>query len=41
MKEKYFGDISNEDWIRQEPKSYRGASIVWKGLVKTFPVIGS
>jgi len=32
--------ISIEDWFRQERKNSNGGSIVWKDLVKTFPLIG-
>ena len=28
-----------EQWIRVEPKAYRGASNLWKGLVKAFPIL--
>jgi hypothetical protein len=40
MKTKYLRGWSVEDWIRKERKSFRGAFMVWKGLVKAFPIVG-
>jgi hypothetical protein len=40
-KEKYVRGSSVENWIRLTPKSFKGASIVWKSLVKGFPILGS
>ena len=40
MRSIFFKDSSLEDWIRLELKSIKGASIVWKGMVKSLSIVG-
>ena len=38
---KYLKGLSIEDWFRLERKNTHGASIVWKGMEKAFPLVGN
>jgi hypothetical protein len=40
MKYKYLRGISIEDWFKKERKIPQGGSIVWKALIRAFPLIG-
>jgi hypothetical protein len=40
MREKYLEDRDLEEYIRHEPKSFKGSSNVWKGLVKAYAILG-
>lgn len=41
MKEKYIREGSLEDWLRSVSKeTFKQASIIWKTLVTTFPLVG-
>jgi len=41
IKHKYLTNISIEDWIRSPRKSHKGGSVIWKAVVKAFPLIES
>jgi hypothetical protein len=38
--QKYIEPDSLETWIRSAQKSLKGVSVIWKAIVKSFPVIG-
>jgi hypothetical protein len=40
MKEKYLENKEVEAWLRQERKYFKGASNIWKGLVKAYDILG-
>jgi hypothetical protein len=40
MKEKYLENKEVEVWLRQERKYFKGASNIWKGLVKAYDILG-
>jgi len=41
IRHKYLSHGSVEDWVRNPRKSHRGGSVIWKALVKAFPLIES
>jgi hypothetical protein len=41
MKTKYLENKEPKDWVRQDIKSLKGASNVWKGLVRAFDILGN
>jgi hypothetical protein len=41
IRQKYIAPFSLEAWIRSQPKSLKGASVIWKAIVKDFPIIES
>ena len=40
MRWKYINEITIEDWLRVDMKSIKGASNVWKYLVKALLLVG-
>jgi hypothetical protein len=40
MKEKYLENKEVEVWLKQERKYFKGASYIWKGLVKADDILG-
>jgi hypothetical protein len=41
MKAKYLENKEQDDWLRQRKKSFKGASNVWKGLIKSYDLLGN
>ena len=41
MTTKYLKGLSIEDWFILERNNTHGASIVWKGIEKEFPLVGN
>lgn len=41
ISQKYLAHLSIEDWIRNRRKSHVGGSVIWKAIVKSFPLLES
>jgi hypothetical protein len=37
--QKYIAPVSLEAWIRSQPKTLKGASVIWKAILNAFPLI--